>query len=455
MHWAQRGLQSGVPGHCTLHASGVVMEPLSGSTETVHLGPALAPAPKKNPDVRSTRTPSRSNGWTGPCCRTDNAEQMTDPIRQHVDGLVRDLAASGAIRSPAIERAFRRVERHRFIEGFYDEASDERPYVAVDPDNPSPEALERIYSRRALTTRLRDGLPCSSTSMPALVASMLELLELRPGMKVLEIGSGTGYNAALIAEIVGEHGLVVTVDIEDDVVSQTARLLTNAGYRQVRVLAVDGFFGVPGDSPYDRIIATVGCPDISPHWLEQLSPDGQMLIPLRHRDANPLHQLWKEGDGARGRVVGHSGFMQMEGELRVDDYWSSVGWRPPGAGEQVHIGRDLHGFDASRSLLGLAYYMSIRDRRARFFSPSRGCGLTAEGGWVEVSREGVRWLGDRTIAEDLYNLHEEWHSLGEPSLPDYEVWFEPRIGCADERPDASLFLDRKRFRQRVVVKSQP
>lgn len=69
---------------------------------------------------------------------------MTDPIRAHVDGLVRDLAASGAIRSPAIERAFRIVERHRFIEGFFDEASDERPFVAVDPDNPSSEALQRV-----------------------------------------------------------------------------------------------------------------------------------------------------------------------------------------------------------------------------------------------------------------------------------------------------------------------
>ena len=147
--------------------------------------------------------------------------------------------------------------------------------------------------------------------------------------------------------------------------------------------------------------------------------------------------------------------MQMEGELMVDDYWSSVGWRPPGAGEQVHIGDHLDGFDASRSLLGLAYYMSIRDRRARFFSPSHGCGLTAEGGWVEVDREGIRWLGDRTIVEDLHNLHEEWRSLGEPSLPYYEVWFEPRIICAGESPDEPLFLDRKLFRQRVVVKTKP
>jgi protein-L-isoaspartate(D-aspartate) O-methyltransferase len=195
------------------------------------LGAAPAPTPKKNPDVALDSVPVPLKRLDRVVRATDNAEQMTDPIRLHVDGLVGDLTASGAIRSPAIERAFRRVERHRFIEGFFDDASDERRYVAVDPDNPSPDALERIYSRRALTTRIRDGLPCSSTSMPALVASMLELLELRPGMKVLEIGSGTGYNAALMAEIVGVHGLVVTVDIEDDVVSQTARLLTKAGYR--------------------------------------------------------------------------------------------------------------------------------------------------------------------------------------------------------------------------------
>ena len=380
---------------------------------------------------------------------------MADPIREHGDGLARDLAAAGAIITPEVERAFRTVERHRFIEGFFDEALDEPRYVAVDPNDPSPEALERVYSRRALTTRIKDGLPSSSTSMPALVAAMLELLELRPGMKVLEIGCGTGYNAALIAEIVGEHGLVVTLDIQDDVVSQAARLLTDAGYGQVRVLAKDGFFGARDNSPFDRIIATVGCPDISPHWLEQLSADGMMVIPLRHRDANPLHRLRKEGDSARGRVVGHSGFIQIEGELSVDDYWSSAEWRPPAAGEQVQVGDPLDRFDVSRSLPGLAYFMSIRDRRTRFFSPSRGCGLTAESGWVEVCRDGVRWLGDRAIAETLYNLHEEWRSLGEPSLRDYEVSFEPRVVSANDRPAEQLFIDRRIFRQRVVVRRQP
>lgn len=152
--------RAGVRGHNKLRARGVVLgHPWRLSGDTCKLGAAPAPAPKKTPDVALDSVPLPLKRLDRVVRATDNAEQMTDPIRLHVDGLVGDLAASGAIRSPAIERAFHRVERHRFIEGFFDDASDERRYVAVDPDNPSPDALERIYSRRALTTRIRDGLP--------------------------------------------------------------------------------------------------------------------------------------------------------------------------------------------------------------------------------------------------------------------------------------------------------
>ena len=252
--------------------------------------------------------------------------------------------------------------------------------MAVDARDPSDEALAVIYSGRALTTRIHDGFPSSSTSMPALMATMLELLELRPGMKVLEIGAGTGYNAALIAEIVGDQKLVVTVDIQDDVASQARRLLGDAGYPQIAVLALDGFFGAPKHAPYDRIVATVGCPDISPHWLGQLAPEGSMLIPLRHRDANPLHRIWREGEVIRGKIVGYSGFMQMQGELRVDDYWASVRWRSPAEDEEVQQAEDLEGFDFANSWLSLTFFLSLRDERATFWSPARGFGLTSETG---------------------------------------------------------------------------
>lgn len=116
-------------------------------------------------------------------------------------------------------------------------------------------------------------MPASSTTQPSLVADMLELLELTRGVRVLEVGAGTGYNAALLAELVGDQRLVITVDVAEDVMAQTRRLLAGAGYPGITVLCRDGFDGVPERAPFDRIVATVGCADISPHWAEQLASE--------------------------------------------------------------------------------------------------------------------------------------------------------------------------------------
>jgi protein-L-isoaspartate(D-aspartate) O-methyltransferase len=106
------------------------------------------------------------------------------------------------------------------------------------------EHLRLIYSDTALGTRLVEQfgarLPASSTSQPSLVADMLELLEVAPGLRVLEVGAGSGYNAALLAELVGDQGLVITVDVAEDVVAQTRQLLTDAGYPGITVLCRDG-----------------------------------------------------------------------------------------------------------------------------------------------------------------------------------------------------------------------
>ena len=160
-------------------------------------------------------------------------------VRHLVERYVQALKTQGAIRSPAVERAFRTVERHRLVETFYTGPPDFAP-IRHHPDQPLPEHLERIYADTALGTRFVGGMPASSTSQPSLVAEMLERLELTPCMKVLEVGAGTGYNAALMAEIVGDQRLVVTVDVLDDVVAQTRRLLARAGYPGIAVLLRDG-----------------------------------------------------------------------------------------------------------------------------------------------------------------------------------------------------------------------
>ncbi|HET9896690.1 MAG TPA: hypothetical protein VFQ44_17305 [Streptosporangiaceae bacterium] len=109
---------------------------------------------------------------------------------------------------------------------------------------------------------------------------MLEQAAIEPGMRVLEIGSG-GYNAALIAELVGPSGAVTTVDIDPDVTGRATELLAAAGYGQVRVVLADGTGGEPAGAPYDRIMVTVEAADIAPAWVTQLVPQGRLVVPLR------------------------------------------------------------------------------------------------------------------------------------------------------------------------------
>lgn len=92
-------------------------------------------------------------------------------------------------------------------------------------------------------------------------------------MRVLEIGSG-GYNAALIAELVGETGQVTTVDIDPDVADRAQSCLAAAGYHRVNVVVADAEGGVPKHAPYDRMIVTVGAWDIPPAWSDQLAEGG-------------------------------------------------------------------------------------------------------------------------------------------------------------------------------------
>ncbi|MFU8796872.1 MAG: methyltransferase domain-containing protein, partial [Dehalococcoidia bacterium] len=216
-------------------------------------------------------------------------------IRQYV----KDLKEKGAIKTGQVERAFSRVERHKLVERFYvhDEERGAHAYAGgrwgrrdFDAQDPDPELLKTIYSDCALLTRIN---PPSSTSSPYLVAQMLELLELEEGMNVLEIGAGTGYNAALMQEIVGREGHITTMDIQEGVVEQTRRLLKGSRYGDIDVICADGAQGFPENAPYDRIIATVGCPDVSFRWAEQLRTDGFMLIPLQHgpEGLDPLVQL--------------------------------------------------------------------------------------------------------------------------------------------------------------------
>jgi protein-L-isoaspartate(D-aspartate) O-methyltransferase len=366
---------------------------------------------------------------------TQTASDHTgDDVQPYIEAYIEQLKQPGSLRSPAIEHAFRRVPRHRLMQSFYTPPGPAYAKIEHDPANPDPLHLAIIYSPNVLVTRLQDGVPTSSSSQPGLMAEMLELLELdAAGMDVLEIGAGTGYNAALMAEIVGDQARVTTVDTQPDVVAQTQALLTQAGYGGIRVRCADGFYGVSEAAPYDRVIVTVGSPDLSPHWVAQLKPSGQILFPLRHAGANPLISVTRRGGALVGTVVDMSSFMAIQGELHDGAYYGRTAnpTNPPSV--QVPVWPELYATSAFQgpswqlSVWGFWFYLGIRDRRAWLanWMPSFGLADARSGQSVTLDREHITLAGEQALLDDVRRYYDEWRALGSPGIPDFTLQFVP------------------------------
>jgi len=176
-------------------------------------------------------------------------------------------------------------------------------------------AIESAYCDEAIVTRRdEDGRAVSSSSQPAMMAIMLDQLGLAPGQRVLEVGAGTGYNAALMARLVAPGGEVVTVDIDADVADGARDGLARAGYPDVHVVCGDGAAGCAERAPYDRIIATVGVWDLSPAWLAQLAPGGRIVVPLDLGGPQLSVALEAEDGHWASRSVVPCGFMRLRGD---------------------------------------------------------------------------------------------------------------------------------------------
>ncbi|RBQ17220.1 methyltransferase, FxLD system [Spongiactinospora rosea] len=176
-------------------------------------------------------------------------------------------------------------------------------------------SLKEVYESNTAVPvkRDRDGLTLSSLSAAHLQATMLEQAAIGPGMSVLEIGS-MGYNAALLAELVGPAGHVTSVDIDPDIVERARAGLARAGYDRVEVVLADAEYGVPAAAPYDRIIVTFDSPDIPPAWLEQLAGDGRIVVPLRMKGVTRSIAFDRDGDGLISRDYRLCRFVPAQGD---------------------------------------------------------------------------------------------------------------------------------------------
>ncbi|WP_344007698.1 methyltransferase domain-containing protein [Streptomyces thermocarboxydovorans] len=205
-------------------------------------------------------------------------EEIAVPARE---ALVREIAASGAFdEDPVWREVFAAVPRHLFVPSYY--VGTAGGYERRSCDDPDPRAREQwlrgAYQDTPLGLVLRDGELLSSSSQPSLMALMLAALGVRDGDRVLEIGTGSGYNAALLAHRLGDHDLVTTVDLDREITEPARRNLAAAGYHPA-VVTGDGARGAPDRAPFDRIIATCALPSVPPAWLAQTRPGGRILAP--------------------------------------------------------------------------------------------------------------------------------------------------------------------------------
>ena len=207
-----------------------------------------------------------------------------------------ELEGRALICSERVRDAFLAVPRELFV-----------------PEAAARDGLEAVYRDEViLTKRAESGLPLSSSPQPAIMAQMLERLRLEDGMRVLEIGAGTGYNAALLSLLAGRRGRVVSVDVDAKVAATARRALHVGGY-SARVVVADGRAGLARSAPYDRIIVTASSDTVPRPWFDQLSADGVLVLPLRLDNVGRqvVSILRKTGRGFRSIAAVPGGFMPL------------------------------------------------------------------------------------------------------------------------------------------------
>ncbi|MBI4451791.1 protein-L-isoaspartate O-methyltransferase [Candidatus Woesearchaeota archaeon] len=187
--------------------------------------------------------------------------------------LIKKWISSGTIKDSKVIEAFRKIPRGEFIE-------DSRKEEAYG-DYPLP---------------IGEG---QTISQPTTVAIMTQALELREGHKVLEVGAGSGYQAAIISQIIGPKGKIISTEIVPELVELAKKNIKKLNLGNIEILKYDGSKGYAKEAPYDRIIVAAASPKIPKPLIDQLKENGIIIIPV----GNMLEQAMIKGRKENGKII--------------------------------------------------------------------------------------------------------------------------------------------------------
>ena len=212
------------------------------------------------------------------------ADTWAEPRRR----MVEEHLAARDIRDPRVLAAMRAVPRHELV----------------------PEEIrEHSYDDRPLPIGYDQTI-----SQPYIVALMTQAADVAPGEKVLEVGTGSGYQAAVLAELGAE---VYSIEIVEPLGERTAKDLARLGYDRIHLRIGDGYRGWPEAAPFDAIVVTAAPPQIPPPLVEQLAVGGKLVIPVGETGgAQELRVITKSADGATSETIAPVRFVPMTGEAQ-------------------------------------------------------------------------------------------------------------------------------------------
>ncbi|MEU3045843.1 ATP-grasp peptide maturase system methyltransferase [Streptomyces sp. NPDC006984] len=358
---------------------------------------------------------------------------MTDTAHER-RRLAARLAQDGALKTPAWRAAVESVPRELFLHPgvFLPEGGLWRPMTAVGAD--PTEWVRTAYTLDTLTTQLDGhltadqvsepvaGLPTSSSTMPALVVGMIESLDVEYGHQVLEIGTGTGYSAALMCHRLGEDN-VTTVEVDPAVAARADAALETAGFSTWTVTG-DGLLGHPRRAPYDRVIATCLVKRIPYAWVRQTKPGGIILATVgAWANGSGLAKVTVNEDGtAEGRIIGRASFMQARSQATtpVDGDFSARTAYADGERQTKMSPLVLHewmpAFLAQLAAPGAQLVQATTSTGARLlylFAPERES-------FAEFSADGTGWRvrqgGPVRLWDDIEKALTAWQGAGSPDI---------------------------------------
>ncbi|MDH6110331.1 protein-L-isoaspartate O-methyltransferase [Kitasatospora sp. MAP12-15] len=344
----------------------------------------------------------------------------TDPTAEALrHAMVDALGADGSLTDDRWREAFVNVPRHAFVPFFYRQGLDgSHQRVGDDDQGQRAEWLQAVYQNQALVTHLIDGNTASSSSQPSLMAVMLEALDVTEGTRVKEIGTGTGYNAALLSHRLGDEN-VVSVDVDQDITDAARERLDRAGYRPT-VLTGDGSQPEPGrPRPYGGIIATCGLRSIPPVLLRELTPGGLIVAPLGFG----VVRVQQTGEGeAQGRFLATPAYfmpLRAAGDSGVIHRPQVPGGdaRPSAMGPDVIVDEGFR-FLASVALPALGWQYDLSDDGR----PTSARVWTSDGSIADLRDDGtVTEGGPRRLWSELEALHHVYEKHNRPARDRYGI----------------------------------